>query len=529
MAQPSTFATLLRRSKFASYDPAILQIYTASPAHSHRGDFGFKRPMPRPARKRAPHVVVTNVDTREYQTEWVNAESQSKFVRRMDETGANWETMNGSWQMKTLHSEWVTDSEFDDSLKDYEASLFRPPSFNSMPPQEFNRYVERTRELRPAFREYLEQQRVKRNAEKEEQYSRNREMYKANYEKKYATPLPVSYAERPERYRLETQPVNLYAAAQIPPLASEGDRSNKARERTRAITAHRNFLAEDAKKNLLQSSTTGIAPLPHKHAGLSYHHPSSLQSVLTSPPIPGHILPAANHSAGYMASPPPKSRLTHRRTANGFVLWTQQGYVAHLGGSYAADFPRYEVFDEPTGQTTPDERVPPFSFFSPHNAEPVPSSPAFSTRAPGQSTFRLGRAELLSAPIVVRDHGETVEGAQKDSFDKGVVAGALNLNRSLGLSAKPWTTVEHKRNNPHPPGTPAYVAHMEPPFGGSNSSSAATKGKRGRGPKSIFQNNPLPQFSAGAADQGRKETFDRLSDTLRRLLKNSTGQGPKKS
>lgn len=527
MAQPSTFATLLRRSKFASYDPAILQVYTAPPAHAHRGDFGFKRPMPRLARKRASHVIITNADTREYQTEWANAESQSKFVRRMDETGAKWETMNGSWHMKTIHADWITDSEFDNSPRDYESSLFRPPSFNSMPPQEFNHYVERTRELQPAFRQYLEQQRIRRNAEKEEQHARSQATHKANYEKKYGT-TPASYTERPKHYELETQPVNLYASAQIPPLASGNDRSSKARERAWALTAHRNFLAEHTKKNLLQSSTTTIAPLPHKHAGLSYHHPSALQSVLTSPPIPGHVLPTANHTAGYMASPPPRSRLAHRRAANGFVLWTQQGYTAHLGGSYAAEFPRHQVFDETTGQTATDDRVPPFLFFSPNTVKPAPDPPTSNTRAPGHNTFRLDRAELLSAPIVVRDRGEAVEGAQKDRLEKGAVGNAFSLNRSLSLSAKPWAAVEHRRNNPHPLGTPAYVAHRETPFGTSVTGKAVTKNHKGKGPRNIFQNNPLRRVGAEAADKGRGETLDKLSDTLLRLLRNSTEQGPKK-
>lgn len=525
MAQPSTFAILFRRSKFASYDPTILQVYTAPPAHAHRGDFGFKRPMPRPARKRASHVVVTNVDTREYQTEWANAESQTKFVRRMDEAGPKLETMNGSWQLKTIHSDWVTDSVFDNSPRDHETSLLRPPSFNSMPPQEFGRYVERARELRPAFREYLEQQRVERNAEREEQYARSQEAYKANHGEKYGTP-PSSYTERPKQYRLETQPVNLYAAAQIPPLASENNRFNHAKERARAITAHRNFLAGHAKETVLQPSATKIAPLPHKHAGLSYHHPSSLQSVLTSPPIPGYILPTANHTAGYMASPPPRPRLAHRRTANGFVLWTQQGYVAHLGGSYTADFPRYEVSDESTGQTAPGERVPPFLFFPPNTIKPTPGAPATRTRVPEQSTFRLDRAELVSAPIVVRDHGEPVEGAQKDSSNKGVVGNAFSLQRTLSLSAKPWATVEHRKNNPHPFGTPAYVSHKEPPFG--NNVSGTAKSNRGKGPRMLLQSGPFPQAGAAAVDKGRGKALDKLSDTLLRLLKNSTEQGPRK-
>jgi len=81
----SPFALLLRRSRFASYDPAIRQTYSAPPASAHRGQWGLKRPIA--LRRRNAFISLTNFETRAQQTEWNNAESQVRFIRRFEEMG----------------------------------------------------------------------------------------------------------------------------------------------------------------------------------------------------------------------------------------------------------------------------------------------------------------------------------------------------------------------------------------------------------------------------------------------------------
>ena len=45
VASPGTFPELLRRSRFASFDPTIRQSYGTPPSRLHRGNWGLKRPI----------------------------------------------------------------------------------------------------------------------------------------------------------------------------------------------------------------------------------------------------------------------------------------------------------------------------------------------------------------------------------------------------------------------------------------------------------------------------------------------------
>lgn len=487
MSQPSTFATLLRRSKFASYDPAISQLYTAPSAHVHRGDFGFKRPLPRMARTRAPAVVVSCIDTPEYQTAWTDAESQAKFVRRLDESGAHFDLgSEGNWGSKSRHADWMTDSEFDrsstlspkpqqqlaDKAKGAASRSFASiPAINAMSPAKFRRYVEKTRELRPEFYAYLEEQRLRRNASEEYRLAGYSKSYMQKYGSSPAPPdTPNSFTSDGGQSDIETEPTSLYSAAQIPPLAASKE-SKKISKRSRAIGAHRAFLAERASTRALaaESALPELTPFPHKHAGLSYHHPSRLQSVLTAPPIPGFVLPAANYNGGFMAQPPPEAQRELARASGnagrtaggartGFLQPSQQSYVAHLAGSYTAGIARSDVFDEPTGSIAKDQRIPPFEFF--------PTQPKRSPLAANErDTFRLDKAELQSPPAVVHDATTTSLSAlatlNAPSISTSQRLDIPALRNVIKAQATPWSSVTHIIRNPHPFGSQAYVAHEE--------------------------------------------------------------------
>lgn len=82
---PSTFATLLRRSKFASFDPQIGQVYATHGGYAHRGDFGLKRPLS--LRRRDARITVKSIDSRHQQTEWRSAYLDAKFMQKQQETG----------------------------------------------------------------------------------------------------------------------------------------------------------------------------------------------------------------------------------------------------------------------------------------------------------------------------------------------------------------------------------------------------------------------------------------------------------
>ncbi|GBE81860.1 hypothetical protein SCP_0402340 [Sparassis crispa] len=165
--QPSSqFAALLRQSKFASFDPAIAQAYTSYGGHAYRGNFGFKRPLP--VRHRNATVFVHAVDSRQQQTEWKSAEQQRRWIQMWDEVGATPHVRGGStWSNKLGplgEIRWQVDSEFGSSDSGVDdrgvgAALTGKSTavanINAMPEREFERYLEKLRKMRPAFREYL--------------------------------------------------------------------------------------------------------------------------------------------------------------------------------------------------------------------------------------------------------------------------------------------------------------------------------------------------------------------------------------
>ncbi|SGZ22679.1 BQ5605_C022g09523 [Microbotryum silenes-dioicae] len=91
-AASSSYSALLRRSKLASYQPSIEQVYVAHSAQKSRAQFGFKRPLPRAAigsasNKRDAWVSVQRLDDSNRRTEWRPAVRETAYVRKIDATG----------------------------------------------------------------------------------------------------------------------------------------------------------------------------------------------------------------------------------------------------------------------------------------------------------------------------------------------------------------------------------------------------------------------------------------------------------
>ncbi|KAH9981391.1 hypothetical protein BGW80DRAFT_1454278 [Lactifluus volemus] len=105
---PSPFATLLRRSKFASYDPTIGQVYTTHHGNAHRGNWGFKRPLA--LRKRDKFISVQAIDSREQQTEWTPRESEARFIRRWEEVATE-PSVRDAWERHYMNSRPIHDAE----------------------------------------------------------------------------------------------------------------------------------------------------------------------------------------------------------------------------------------------------------------------------------------------------------------------------------------------------------------------------------------------------------------------------------
>ncbi|RPD66537.1 hypothetical protein L226DRAFT_530628 [Lentinus tigrinus ALCF2SS1-7] len=224
---PSRFAALLRRSKFASYDPSIGQVYTTYDGHAARGNFGLKRPLA--LRRRNAHITVQAVDSREQQTVWRSAESENRWIRMWDEIGVtprvgnttSWAERLGSVGMEV---DFPVDSEFSTrdaqevskavdkdaaGVAEEEETLDQShalPNFEAMSEKEFERYLAYLRTLRPAFLEFVAK---KRGINMEDQnlfrLARNagdefKEFLAAHAYKEYHQPRPRYIEQQPHRF-----------------------------------------------------------------------------------------------------------------------------------------------------------------------------------------------------------------------------------------------------------------------------------------------------------------------------------------
>ena len=174
VTSPSPFATLLRRSKFAAYDPKIGQVYTTFGGDSHRGNYGLKRPLA--LRTREPFITIASVDSLQQQTEWSYAEKEARWMRKVAEVARMPEPVHGGDMWKKSGPDgkfqWKVDSDFALGATDADAALEAKkvsqsysqggtPNIDAMTPKQFQRYLEKLRALRPAFREFLEAEQAK--------------------------------------------------------------------------------------------------------------------------------------------------------------------------------------------------------------------------------------------------------------------------------------------------------------------------------------------------------------------------------
>ncbi|KAG9318737.1 mitochondrial ribosomal protein subunit-domain-containing protein [Chiua virens] len=143
----STFGTLLKHSKFSSFNPRIAQVYTTHGGDAHRGHWGFKRPLP--LRRRGAYITVKNVDTPEYQTEWNSAEPQALWVKNWDELKI---TPQKPWFGEDSAEENIVDSNYipqTQSPEQWRQSYI--PNLEVMSRQEFAEYLEKIRASRDMF------------------------------------------------------------------------------------------------------------------------------------------------------------------------------------------------------------------------------------------------------------------------------------------------------------------------------------------------------------------------------------------
>ncbi|GAA6001268.1 hypothetical protein JCM10207_007494 [Rhodosporidiobolus poonsookiae] len=261
----SSYSSLLRRSKLASYSPQIDQVYTTNSSNLARSNFGFKRPLPANSTKTSPFVRLAQLDSPEGRTVFRKATREAKFVKQWQETGVGIQSdaltprnANGRrWDRLELQSRFV-DGNGPGAVKSLDAqtttgagALGRMPNVFAMTQGEFDRFLNQLGEHREAFKEFV--------------------VAETNRTNQSATPASVA-------------DFDLYDHAQRHP--------------TEVLRLVERFL----RLPTTPSSSASSAPLPQIHPtlALQYATPTPLESAL-APPVRGRLLGQAD-SRGRSAS-----------------------------------------------------------------------------------------------------------------------------------------------------------------------------------------------------------------------------------
>ncbi|KAI0306667.1 mitochondrial ribosomal protein subunit-domain-containing protein [Multifurca ochricompacta] len=254
---PSPFAALLRRSKFASYDPTIGQLYTTHDGNAHRGNWGFKRPLA--LRKRDKFITVEAVDSPEQQTEWTSRESEARFIQRWGEVATE-PNVREAWERHYMNSRPVHQAEL--AKEDESGNIIDPavqrqadespskrqyvasgPLVSAMGPRQFTRYLDKLRQQRPEFLSFLSEEAT--HARTDRVASQHHLIAPSAYEES-----ALGSAEMVRRRFLQRQSHALY---------------------------------EDP-------NSCAIEQRPHRNGGLSYAHTSQLTHFFTTNEQPGRFI-----------------------------------------------------------------------------------------------------------------------------------------------------------------------------------------------------------------------------------------------
>ena len=302
-----SFPELLRRSRFASFDPTIRQTYGTPPSHLHRGNWGLKRPIAQ--RKRNAFISLKNFEEHEHYIEWNNAETQVRLIDMIEEinispklvphvpwyTGlgpaaaSNWSKMDtefapGETGMPNLPTSvplFTTEleglglrgkGEYGMKSAHISDDGYLHPNVRSMSSKVFKRYLKKIRALRPEFKKFLEEN-----------------------------------GANPSFRDAGFPPGNLH-------IRFLGQHFDKQFQDTRVNKKDAGTNEEDQHPNAIQP----IRQQPHRLGGLMYSSPTFLESFFNSNPQPGIVLEDGS-----------KLKYTSSQTANSFLVSTA-GIVGRL-------------------------------------------------------------------------------------------------------------------------------------------------------------------------------------------------------
>ncbi|KAH6895025.1 hypothetical protein BKA70DRAFT_1319294 [Coprinopsis sp. MPI-PUGE-AT-0042] len=350
----SPFAELLRRSRFASYDPEIKQTYSAPPAYAQRGNWGLKRPISQ--RNKDAHITLRSYEDHAQYIEWNNAGAEVRFVKQFEELNIAPTNTTESIQKPFFdnlgpiqNSIWMTDSEFDvaedgeykystaeieqgevqvqqtafDDLdfstlgkngqRTVKAPLvkgvskpwnYRQPNIEAMNEAEFDQYLKKLRDLRPQFLKEIRAVHAERLRKGELK----------------STLLDGEVSD------LQLASINCFNEDHRAFLNKFFEHEYEARD---VEPSAQDPVTEQALPKDFVRPT--IKPQPHRFGGLIYSHPSLLDTLYTTEGRPAFALnyAKANSDSNH---PTDRSEDTKTRSRNEFLQVSYGGVAAKVDG-----------------------------------------------------------------------------------------------------------------------------------------------------------------------------------------------------
>ncbi|EMD38138.1 hypothetical protein CERSUDRAFT_82375 [Gelatoporia subvermispora B] len=460
---PSQFAALLRRSKFASFDPEIAQVYTSHNGNVHRGNWGFKRPLA--LRRRNAYITMKTVDSSEQQTEWERGESQARWIKMWDEIGVSAELKIGRWQSTlgdSSEAPWDIDSEFGSSpfpqvvrVRAGSSSLLD----GADEPTAFHQETRRSESGATGSFETMAVEGMEEDAEEALEGLGEGVLLLQRWqgESRAADSKAVEniesmtdseferYLEKLRRYRPEFKEFTDKVSRRKDSVQNAKDSITQQQLKVEE------FLRLKAEESYTNPQTRAVEQRPQTIGGLTYSQIPKLQSLLLQKAQPGRIV------------------------QNRFLRGTEQDYVVNFAG-----------MGTQLNKNLGDSTTRPINF---------ERMAATGTRDPDEGNIKLKvlKAQLADAPKTVDKDPQALDGV------------------SIIVSVTDAARIGEKNDNPYPPGSREYVG-FQPALLSAPSSSPS--------PTSLFNKSRKPKQPTEPQEQAEPEE---LMMTLRDIVK-SEGQ-----
>jgi len=164
----SSYSALLRRSKLASFNPAIEQVYSTSGGNLSRSNFGLKRPLPQATTQAAPLVRLNKLDNAQKRTEFRKGTKEALFVKKWAEQGHQI-TSTADAELKPAEYHTAVQSRFvpaafgrgvpapTAALEEARALAGRAPNFIEMSEAQFEAWLDALTARRDEFAAFVQQ------------------------------------------------------------------------------------------------------------------------------------------------------------------------------------------------------------------------------------------------------------------------------------------------------------------------------------------------------------------------------------